>query len=215
MAHLVLAREERREWQQLSGAPLERRLDWLAGRIAAKDAVRLLLRPTLGLLRPADIEIHFDQTHRPRARGPWLGAGTPPHVTIAHSGGEALAIAIDGEACAGIGVDIERVGRVGEIVRDAALTDQECRWVAAIDEGERPEWTTRFWCAKEAAGKALGCGLPNGGQDLEVCDVDRDRGLLALSLRGALERERADLSGRPIVARTTSEGAMVTAAAVV
>jgi hypothetical protein len=57
--------------------------------------------------------------------------------------------------------------------------------------------------------------LPNGGQDLEVCDVDRGRGVLSLALRGALEQERADLSGRRIVARTTSEGTTVTAAAVV
>jgi phosphopantetheine--protein transferase-like protein len=215
LTHLVLTREERREWQRLAVAPMDRRIDWLAGRIAAKDAVRSLLRPQLGLLRPADIEIHVDQNGRPQVRGPWHSAGELPHVTIAHSGGEALAIAIDGEACAGIGVDIEQVGRVGDVIRRAAFTDQESRWVAAVDEDERPEWTTRFWCAKEAAGKALGCGLPNGGQDLEVCEVDRGRGVLALMLRGALEQERTDLSGRRIVACTTSEGATVTAAAVV
>ncbi len=215
LAHLVLGRAERREWQRLSASPGQRRLDWLAGRIAAKDAVRSLLKAQHGLLSPADIEIHTDQNGRPQVRGPWHHSGPLPHVTIAHSAGEALAIAVEGDACAGIGVDIEQIGRVGEVVRRAAFTEQERRWVAEIDEGRRPEWTVRFWCAKEAAGKALGCGLPNGGQDLEVCDVDRGRGVLALMLRGLLEQEHADLSGRRIVARTSSEGDTVTAAAVV
>lgn len=216
IAYLVLGRDERRQWQQLSAAPMQRRLDWLAGRIAAKDAVRLLFKQQLGLLRPADIEIYSDQNGRPRVRGPWMNvASHAPHVTIAHSGDEALAIAIDGAACDGIGVDIERVGRVGELVRTAAFTGDESRWLAAIDDTERPEWATRIWCAKEAVGKALGCGMPNGGRDLEVCDVDRGRGVMSLAVRGSLERERRDLSGRPIVACTASEGTVVTAAAVV
>ncbi len=216
IAHLCLGREERREWQRLGEAPVHRRLDWLAGRIAAKDAVRRLLEPQLGRLWPADIEIHADPHGRPQVRGAWAHAvDRVPHVTIAHSAGEALAIAIDGDACDGVGVDIEQVGRAGETVARAALTAGELSWVAAIDEQARPEWTTRFWCAKEAVGKALGCGLPNGGRDLEVCDVDRRLGVLALALRGSLECERAELSGRRIRACTASDGRVVTAAAVV
>jgi phosphopantetheinyl transferase len=216
VAYLVLSRDERGQWQRLSTAPMQRRLDWLAGRIAAKDAVRLLLRPRLGLLRPCDIEIYGEPGQRPQVRGPWMRTiGCAPHVTIAHSSGEAVAIAIDGEACDGIGVDIEKVGRVGDVVRSASLTSEECRWLAAIDEHARPEWTTRVWCAKEAVGKALGCGLPNGGQDLEVRELDRTRGILEVALRGSLERERGDLSGKRIVACTTSEVTLVTAAAIV
>jgi phosphopantetheinyl transferase len=216
VAYLVLGRAERSQWQQLSNAPMQRRLDWLAGRIAAKDSVRLLLRPRLGLLRPCDIEIYREPDQRLQARGPWTQSiGRAPHVTIAHSGGEAVAIAIDGEACDGIGVDIEKVGRVSEVVCNASLTSEECRWLAAIDEHARPEWTTRVWCAKEAVGKALGCGLPNGGKDLEVREVDRARGVLEVALRGSLQRERADMSGKRIVACTASEGTLVTAAAIV
>jgi len=216
IAHLVLGREERREWQRLSTALLPRRLDWLAGRIAAKDAVRLLLKPQLGLLRLGDIEIYADPRGRPLVRGPWMRpGGCAPHVTIAHSGGEALAIAIDGETSSGIGVDLEQLGRVGEVVRRAALTEREDRWLAAIEENARQEWSTRFWCAKEAVGKALGCGLASSGQDLEVCDVDRGRGVLALSFSGSPEQKRADRLERRIVACTTSDGSVVTGVAVV
>ena len=216
LAYLVLGREERREWQRLSETPKHRRLDWLAGRIVAKDAVRRLLEPRLGRLWPADIEIHADRSGRPQVRGPWIrSVGQPPHVTIAHSGGEAVAIAIDGDVCNGVGVDIEQVGRAGEVVCGAALTPRELGWVATVDDEARAEWTTRVWCAKEAVGKALGCGLSNGGRDLEVCDVDRGRGVLALAVRGSLERVRADLTGRRIMAATMSDGTVVTAAAVV
>jgi malonyl CoA-acyl carrier protein transacylase/phosphopantetheinyl transferase len=216
LAHLVLGREERREWERLSTAPMRRRLDWLGGRIATKDAVRLLLKPQLGLLRPGDIQIYADPKGRPLVHGPWLHPGChPPHVTIAHSGGEALAVAIDAEACSGIGVDLEQVGRAGAVVCQAAMTDRERRWLAAIEENNRPEWSTRFWCAKEAAGKALGCGLSNCGQDLEVRDIDRDRGVLTLVPGGWLEQEPADSRGRRILACTTFDGAVVTAAAVV
>jgi malonyl CoA-acyl carrier protein transacylase/phosphopantetheinyl transferase (holo-ACP synthase) len=216
LAHLVLGREERREWLRLSTAPMPRRLDWLAGRIAAKEAVRLLLKPQLGLLRLGDIEIYADPKGRPLVRGPWMDpGGCAPHVTIAHSGGEALAIAIDGETCAGIGVDLEQVGRVGEVVRRAALTEWEDRWLDAVEENARAEWATRLWCAKEAVSKALGCGLTNGGRDLEVCDVDRGRGVLTLAFGGSLEEKRVDRLERQIVARTTSDGSVVTGVAVV
>jgi malonyl CoA-acyl carrier protein transacylase len=115
LAHLVLSREERHEWRRLFTAPMQRRLDWLAGRIAAKDAVRLLLKPQLGPLRPADIQIQADQNGRPLVSGPWMRpGGQPPLVTIAYSDGEARAIAIEAETCSAIEA----------MVRRAALTDR-------------------------------------------------------------------------------------------
>jgi len=216
LAYLALGREERREWQRLSAAPMSRRLDWLAGRIAAKDAVRLLLKPRLGLLRLGDIELYADAKGRPLVRGGWMRQGDcAPHVTIAHSGGEALAVAIDGKTCTAIGVDLEQVGRVGDVVRAAALTEREGRWLDAVEPTARPEWATRFWCAKEAVGKALGCGLTNGGRELEVCAVDRSRGLLALAFDGALDQNRAAQLEQRIVACTTSDGSIVMGVALV
>jgi phosphopantetheine--protein transferase-like protein len=216
LALLVLGREERGEWQRLSTAPVPRRLDWLAGRIVAKEAVRLLLTPQLGLLRLGDIEIYADPKGRPLVRGPWMEAGgCAPHVTIAHSGGEALAIAIDGKTCAGIGVDLEQVGRVGEVVRRSALTEWEDRWLDAVEENARAEWATRLWCAKEAVSKALGYGLTNGGRELEVCYIDRGRGVLTLAFGGSLEERRFNRLERQILARTTCDGSVVTGVAVV
>jgi malonyl CoA-acyl carrier protein transacylase/phosphopantetheinyl transferase (holo-ACP synthase) len=216
LAYLVLSRDERREWQRLSPAPVSRRLDWLAGRIAAKDAVRLLLEPQLGLLRLADIEIYVDQRGRPAVRGQWMEPGRgATHVTIAHSGGEALAIATDGRSCAGLGADLEQMSRVGEVVRSAALTEREDRWLAAVEQHARTEWAARFWCAKEAVSKALGCGLTHGGQEIEVCDVDRERGVLSLAIGSSDERRADGRFQRRIEACTTSDGLVVTGVAVV
>jgi malonyl CoA-acyl carrier protein transacylase len=57
MAHLVLSRKEREYWHNLNGTD-KRRMEWLLGRTAAKDAVRLFMKRYRGLdLYPADIEI--------------------------------------------------------------------------------------------------------------------------------------------------------------
>jgi len=92
--------------------PVDRRLEWLEGKIVAKDAVRLLLKTQLGLMHPADIEIYNDRHGRQSARGSWMNSQVnPPHVTITRSGGEALATAVDGSASTGLmALHMEQVG---------------------------------------------------------------------------------------------------------
>ena len=69
LAHLVLSRGERIRWQELSGTQ-RRRVNWLLGRAAAKDAVRLFLADRYGVeLCPADVEIFQDRHGRPLAGG--------------------------------------------------------------------------------------------------------------------------------------------------
>ncbi|HEU4402348.1 MAG TPA: acyltransferase domain-containing protein, partial [Candidatus Polarisedimenticolia bacterium] len=72
LAHLALAREEREAWRALSGSEA-RRGEWLVGRLAAKDAVRLFLRARHGLaVYPADVVIRSEGSGRPVAAGPWV-----------------------------------------------------------------------------------------------------------------------------------------------
>ena len=42
------------------------------------------------------------------------------------------------------------------------------------------EWVTRAWCAKEAAGKAAGTGLPNGPKSYEIRRIDALTGSIAV-----------------------------------
>ena len=66
LAYMILNRRERLLWRELNAASSKRRRDWLMGRIAAKDAVRLLIKDQVGLvLCPADIEITSAATGQP------------------------------------------------------------------------------------------------------------------------------------------------------
>ena len=44
-----------------------------------------------------------------------------------------------------------------------------------LPEGDRDEWLTRFWSAKEAVGKARGTGLAGNPKGLAVTAVDGER----------------------------------------
>jgi len=57
--------------------------------------------------------------------------------------------------------------------------------------------------------------LTNGGLDLEICDVDRGRGVLTLALGGSIEEKRSDRLQRRIAAYTIFDGSVVTGVAVV
>jgi len=48
----------------------------------------------------------------------------------------------------------------------------------------RHEWVTRFWCAKEAVGKAAGTGLGGLPRRFEIQEVDGER-VLVVTTEGA------------------------------
>jgi phosphopantetheinyl transferase (holo-ACP synthase) len=93
-AHRMLSRAERALFHQLGG-PESRALAWLAGRAAAKEAVRHLLVEHFALDLPlADIEILPDSAGHPQVEGPWRQlVSHPPTVAISHAGGLAIAVA--------------------------------------------------------------------------------------------------------------------------
>jgi len=47
--------------------------------------------------------------------------------------------------------------------------------LALLPPGDRDEWLTRFWCAKEAVGKARGTGLAGNPKGLRIEAVEADR----------------------------------------
>lgn len=195
LAHLILGRRERQLWKELR-LPIPRRLEWLLGRLAGKDAVRSLLRRRYGLVLPlADVEILPDSAGRPMVNGDWL-AQLPqaPVLSLAHSSGVAVALVADGEHYQGAGIDLEPLGRLSEAVAGLSFTTVEQHLLAMLPA----EWATRFWCAKEAAGKALGTGLDAGPAAMEVTITDESSG--AVNVRQVAERAagagaRGSLSG--------------------
>jgi 4'-phosphopantetheinyl transferase len=132
----------------------KRRLDYVAGRVAAKRALA-----QLGADVPAAIEVRPEVGLRagaPRALGPagLLAAG----LSITHGAGWGCAAAV---ARGQVGVDLERVEARHPAFLDEAFAEGELeRWAAALGaDADDPRTVTVAWCAKEALLKRAGVGL--------------------------------------------------------
>jgi malonyl CoA-acyl carrier protein transacylase/phosphopantetheinyl transferase len=181
LAYMVLNPWEREQWQVLKGSG-RRRLEWLQGRIAAKDAVRRLLWDTDGVrLCPADIEIWVTESGVPAVRLAGKQTGLPPpSISISHARGKTIAIAGRPGWGTGIGIDLERIGRITDEVAQLVLSSSERELLDSMDEATRSEWATRIWCAKEAVGKAMGLGLVPGSDGIEAGCIDRASGCISI-----------------------------------
>jgi phosphopantetheinyl transferase len=146
---------------------VQRRTDWLNGRIAAKDAVRsLLFEAGHDAIFPGEITITPDAAGKPLVTGPFT---LDIRVSIAHKGDIAVALAAEGWDP---GIDVEKIEPRSDAFAALALDPQE---LALLPSEQRDEWLTRFWCAKEAAGKALGVGLSGNPKSLQISRVQGDR----------------------------------------
>lgn len=143
-----------REWQGFLDLPERRKEDWLAGRVAAKDAVRRFLwERGAGPLWPIEIEILAGEDGAPEVRAP---GGLDLRVSISHKQGRALAMVAEG---VNPGVDLETVEpRPPELDR-AAFSERERGWLSQRPAAERDAWRARLWAAKEAAAKRRRTGL--------------------------------------------------------
>jgi phosphopantetheine--protein transferase-like protein len=196
---------------------LKRRREWLFGRLAAKDAVRLFLKEQHGLeLCPIDIEISADEHGRPIVSGEVVdNVGSRLSISIAHSEGEAVAIAGECGDHLGVGVDVEHVDQNCDGLARIALTESERTLVYRIRSWRRREWLLRIWCAKEAVAKALGRGMAGCPLNLVVKDLEIETGRLAVGLAGKLAHQLSTYAGRHFTAYTGCEGSLVFASSLV
>ena len=221
LAYLVLNRTERRVWQGMTG-PKRRRVEWLLGRIAAKEVVITLIQERFGLaLCPADVGIGSDERGRPVVQGVGLSAlrGNESSIAVSISHAAGMAVAIVGliepdNSLGGIGVDIEPVHRRDQSFAELAFSPAERRLLADLDSNGEEAWVLRLWCAKEAAGKALGYGLVDGPQGIVVRRVDPHTGIVQVGLSGEMARRFPAMNGHEITAFTAREGELVVASVV-
>jgi acyl transferase domain-containing protein/phosphopantetheinyl transferase len=201
-ARRVLGRRERERFDALR-LPETRQLEWIGARTAAKDAVaELLARHGLDLL-PADIEILADDGGSPRVATAGLeGLGVEPIVSLAHSQAEATALAalIPPGAGTVIGIDVERLRPAPAGLSAAALTPEERRLLDQVPPELADEWLLRCWCAKEAAGKAVGVGVAPGADGPVIASVDPDREHVVVQVRGRRLSAHTGRDGDLIVA---------------
>jgi hypothetical protein len=104
LAYLVLSRRERELWHNLHMSE-QHGLEWLLGRVAAKDAVRRYLKQRHDMvLYPADIEIVSDDNGRVWGQGTWSQeVSSVPLLSLSYTEGVALAMVGQGEAVANEG----------------------------------------------------------------------------------------------------------------
>uniref|UniRef100_Q026V6 Beta-ketoacyl synthase n=1 Tax=Solibacter usitatus (strain Ellin6076) TaxID=234267 RepID=Q026V6_SOLUE len=214
-ASLVLTARERGEFAERRG-PERRQLEWLAGRTAAKDAVRGFLQKHHAIqLFPADIEITHDEYGRPIARGPWTQSlHASPHVSISHSQNVAVALAYDGSRGMGYGIDLQAIRELAPDFEASVLTGEEQRHLEVVPANLRAEWILRLWCAKEAVSKALGRGLIEGPASVRILALDARTGDVVATPHGKLAAGVPEAAGRKLSAFTMREGAFVFATAI-
>jgi acyl transferase domain-containing protein/phosphopantetheinyl transferase len=211
-ASLVLTRRERGAFQSLKG-PAIRLQEWLSGRTAAKDAVRMFLKKHYRLdLFPADIEIAQDEYGRPILGGSWAqGLPAVPKLSLTHSNGMAVAIVGDESSGSYLGIDLEVIRQLPSSFESVAFTGDEQRLLAAIPESAQTEWILRLWCAKEAIAKALGRGFLDGPHSVRIQAFDLRTGIVTVSLQGKLVAAFTDFVGTDLLAYTAREGDYVIA----
>jgi acyl transferase domain-containing protein/phosphopantetheinyl transferase len=150
----LLTKSERMFWRDTLKFE-KRKVDWLIGRIAAKDAVRRLVFSRLQLsIGPLDIEIDQDERRRPIVR---LAYGGIPEIliSISHSDGLGLALAsfsADGNP----GIDAEIVETREADFAARFLGKAELDYLASCSQTLKEAELSRLWSAKEAVYKALG-----------------------------------------------------------
>ena len=146
---------------------------------------RFLARGAHGLeLLPAEIEILPDDRGAPRVHAPALEAqGVLARVSLTHTRGRAAGIAAlaqaDGDE--GLGIDIERLLPRPEGFARTAFTDAELALLDDVPDAQADEWLLRLWCAREAAGKALGSGLLGGEDAPRGTAIDLTGGSVSLT----------------------------------
>ncbi|MCA9937179.1 MAG: polyketide synthase dehydratase domain-containing protein [Anaerolineales bacterium] len=212
LANLSLNRREREVWRGMN-VPAKRRIEWLLGRTAAKDAVRHLLKQKYGIiLCPADIEIGQDENRRPLALGDWRSQiDAPIEISITHSNGVAAAAA---SQRGGVGIDMEPETRSVAEFANAAFAPAEQALLAELGQPDAARWDLRLWCAKEAAGKAIGQGMAHGPLSFIARRMDAQSGIIELGVSERMGQEFPELRDRTLTTVTVQDQGFIIATAV-
>jgi acyl transferase domain-containing protein/phosphopantetheinyl transferase (holo-ACP synthase) len=167
-ADYVLSPRETQEFELLPNA--RRKREWLLGRIAAKEAMRDLVKGVAGVeLASADVEITADENGKPSCLAAWANSvDNSFKLSISHKNDFAVAVAIKSTAKCDVGVDVEVIAQRQPGFENMILTDSEMQAFSEALSADRDLLLTQLWSVKEAAGKALGMGLSGSAKNLEA-----------------------------------------------
>lgn len=202
-------------WRERFKNP-ERRLEWFAGRIAAKCALALLGGEQTSPPPANFLEILPDESGAPVFSGPWKYDGPQPGLSITHTSGLAAAQAAEVRGPFFPGLDLERRDRVlSERFNKAVFKPREESFLQGIEEQEKHEWRLRLWCAREAAAKSLRLGVVGLTDRIEAEKIDFASGKVYVTITG-LDKDEKE-SGLPpsMPVQTTICGSYILAASLI
>jgi phosphopantetheinyl transferase len=137
-----------------------RRREWLAARVAGKEAIRSLL----GAAAPAAAGVAILNAPDGAPQVSIHNATAVPNVSLAHSDDSACAAAVqDGR----VGIDVEKTTLAVEQIAERFCKPDELELIMPLVEGLRVPALMVAWVAKEAALKVVGAAEHTMG-DLEV-----------------------------------------------
>lgn len=163
IARRYLTESERQVYQQL---PPRRKRTWLAGRVAAKDAVRIFMKQQgLPAIYPQEMRIENDEFGAPHVlRNVTEGLPLGLHLSITHKGQRAAAMV----GWNPVGIDMEQVQTLDLAELDIGFSAQELELVRQSSPEPEEISITRAWVAKEVVAKQSGKGLQGLPKDYRI-----------------------------------------------
>ena len=165
LSHAILTDREKLIWYQMSKKGL-RRIEWLLGRAAAKDAVRQWAGENEDLtLNYLDLEILATASGKPQVNCPSLAdRGVFLDISLSHTQSYILAAVAPPKQQ--LGIYLELIGHLNlEDVKNMAFTEAE---LYLLPNTSFEMSLLSFWCAKEAAAKATGMGIQSHPQQWQI-----------------------------------------------
>ena len=184
-------------------------IEWLFGRLAGKDAVRMLWYSQHGeRLFPADINVELNADGRLVAlrRGQ---ADQKPFATISIAHTEHVIAGLAATA-PHAGIDLQLVHPRDAAFEGFAFNEEERDLLDHVGL-DRDEWITRFWCGKRAVIKALGQAGTDGPKSAAVRDADQRTGVVKVTLGAALAEIFPQWRFATLLASTSRDGNLVVA----
>ena len=200
ISQIILDEGERKAFQEMPGT-VQRRTEWMFGRIAAKEAVRRFLNENYqARWSSADIYIWADDQGKPHALGAWSEfLSSKLDLAISHTCDFVVAVVASN---ARVGVDVERASRdLSEEFTNGVFSQEELE--LAANSSAAPSSLIRFWCAKEAVSKALGTGIRYSPRELAADFFDPAEGEISISLKGQWLEAFKAFKGRPVRVKTS------------
>jgi acyl transferase domain-containing protein len=171
----LLSSRERQFWVEKAAARNSHRREWLLGRLAAKSAIQNWLGRRGRAPGLQDIEIVNEDDGHPTVRLR-NGSGELQAVAVSLSHTDGTAVAVATQEVHPIGIDLEPIGRIRDAEAFARVAFLEEEWLRLQEQfpGRSTECSVLLWTMKEAAAKALGCGLLGREQAFRLVDISPD-----------------------------------------